>query len=130
MKLSKIASLLMAPVLTLSLAACSAPKDDASDAASGDAQIAELVAQKPADAEEAAELFQQLMQKENEIFASDSALWEKVFLAANKDEQWIRACCRRRKLHPTATQRETPHALPHRNLRLREERCNLPYRHH
>lgn len=46
MKLSKIASLLMAPVLTLSLAACSAPKDDASDAASGDAQIAELVAPK------------------------------------------------------------------------------------
>lgn len=48
MKLSKIASLLMVPVLALSLAACSAPKDDASDAASGDAQIAELVAQKPA----------------------------------------------------------------------------------
>lgn len=67
MKLSKIASLLMVPVLALSLAACSAPKDDASDAASGDAQIAELVAQKPAGAEEAAELFQQLMQKENEI---------------------------------------------------------------
>lgn len=89
MKLSKIASLLMVPVLALSLAACSAPKDDASDAASGDAQIAELVAQKPADAEEAAELFQQLMQKENEIFASDSALWEKVFLAANKDTPMI-----------------------------------------
>ena len=89
MKLSKIASLLMVPVLALSLAACSAPKDDASDAASGDAQIAELVAQKPAGAEEAAELFQQLMQKENEIFASDSALWEKVFLAANKDAPMI-----------------------------------------
>ena len=89
MKLSKIASLLMVPVLALSLAACSAPKDDASDAASGDAQIAELVAQKPAGAEEAAELFQQLMQKENEIFASDSVLWEKVFLAANKDAPMI-----------------------------------------
>ena len=89
MKLSKIASLLMVPVLALSLAACSAPKDDASDAASGDAQTAELVAQKPAGAEEAAELFQQLMQKENEIFASDSALWEKVFLAANKDAPMI-----------------------------------------
>lgn len=89
MKLSKIASLLMVPVLALSLAACSAPKDDASDAASGNAQIAELVAQKPAGAEEAAELFQQLMQKENEIFASDSALWEKVFLAANKDTPMI-----------------------------------------
>ena len=29
------------------------------------------------------------MQKENEIFASDSALWEKVFLAANKDAPMI-----------------------------------------
>lgn len=89
MKLSKIAALLMVPVLALSLAACSAPKDDASDAACGDAQIAELVAQKPADAEETAKLYQQLMQKENEIFASDSALWEKVFLAANKDTPMI-----------------------------------------
>ena len=46
MKLSKIAALLMLPVLALTLAACSAPKGDAKDATSGDAQIAELVAQK------------------------------------------------------------------------------------
>lgn len=85
MKLSKIAALLMLPVLALSLAACSAPKSGTSDAASGDTQIAELVAQKPSSAEEAAELYQQLLQKENEIFASDNALWEKVFNAANKD---------------------------------------------
>ena len=52
-------------------------------------QIAELVAQKPSSAEEAAELYQQLLQKENEIFASDNALWEKVFLAANKDTPMI-----------------------------------------
>lgn len=67
MKLSKIAALLMLPVLALSLAACSAPKSGTSDAASGDTQIAELVAQKPSSAEEAAELYQQLLQKENEI---------------------------------------------------------------
>lgn len=89
MKLSKIAVLLMVSVLALSLVACSAPKGDASDAASGDAKIAELMAQKPSSAEEATELFQQLLQKENEIFASDSALWEKVFLAANKDVPMI-----------------------------------------
>lgn len=63
MKLSKIAALLMLPVLALTLAACSAPKGDAKDAASGDAQIAELVAQKPSSAEEAAELYQQLLQR-------------------------------------------------------------------
>lgn len=89
MKLSKIAALLMLPVLALTLAACSAPKGDAKDATSGDAQIAELIAQKPSSAEEAAELYQQLLQKENEIFASDNALWEKVFLAANKDTPMI-----------------------------------------
>lgn len=89
MKLSKIAALLMLPVLALTLAACSAPKGDAKDATSGDAQIAELVAQKPSSAEEAAKLYQQLLQKENEIFASDNALWEKVFLAANKDTPMI-----------------------------------------
>ena len=89
MKLSKIAALLMLPVLALTLAACSAPKGDAKDATSGDAQIAELIAQKPSSAEEAAKLYQQLLQKENEIFASDNALWEKVFLAANKDTPMI-----------------------------------------
>ena len=62
MKLSKIAALLMLPVLALTLAACSAPKGDAKDATSGDTQIAELVAQKPSSAEEAAELYQQLLQ--------------------------------------------------------------------
>ncbi len=79
----------MLPVLALTLAACSAPKGDAKGATSGDAQIAELIAQKPSSAEEAAELYQQLLQKENEIFASDNALWEKVFLAANKDTPMI-----------------------------------------
>lgn len=84
MKLSKIAALLMLPVLALTRGVL-CPKGDAKDATSGDAQIAELVAQKPSSAEEAAKLYQQLLQKENEIFASDNALWEKVFLAANKD---------------------------------------------
>lgn len=47
-----------------------------------DPKIAELTAQKPANADEAAELYAKLMQKENEIFSSDNALWEKVFNAA------------------------------------------------
>lgn len=63
MKLSKITALLMVPVLALSLAACSAPKSDANNTASGDTQIAELIAQKPSSAEEATELFQQLLQR-------------------------------------------------------------------
>ena len=81
MKLSKIAALFMVPVLALCLVACSAPGGNASESASSDPKIAELTAQKPANADEAAELYAKLMQKENEIFSSDNALWEKVFNA-------------------------------------------------
>lgn len=89
MKLSKIAALFMVPVLALCLVACSAPGGNASESASSDPKIAELTAQKPANADEAAELYAKLMQKENEIFSSDNALWEKVFNAANKDSAMI-----------------------------------------
>ena len=89
MKLSKIAALFMVPVLALCLVACSAPGGNASESASSDPKIAELTAQKPANADEAAELYAKLMQKENEIFSSDNALWEKVFNAANKDSVMI-----------------------------------------
>ena len=89
MKLSKIAALFMVPVLALCLVACSAPGGNVSESASSDPKIAELTAQKPANADEAAELYAKLMQKENEIFSSDNALWEKVFNAANKDSAMI-----------------------------------------
>ena len=48
-----------------------------------------LTAQEPANADEAAELYTKLMQKENDILSSDNALWEKVFNAANKDSAMI-----------------------------------------
>lgn len=67
MKLSKIAALFMVPVLALCLVACSAPGGNASESAGSDSKIAELTAQKPANADEAAELYAKLMQKENEI---------------------------------------------------------------
>lgn len=89
MKLSKIAALFMVPVLALSLVACSAPGGNASESTSSDSKIAELIAQEPTNADEAAELYARLMQKENDILSSDSALWEKVFLAANKDMPMI-----------------------------------------
>ena len=89
MKLSKIAALFMVPVLALCLVACSAPSGNASESASSDPKIAELTAQKPTNADEAVELYAKLMQKENVIFSSDNALWEKVFNAANKDSAMI-----------------------------------------
>ena len=89
MKLSKIAALFMVPVLALCLVACSAPGSNASESTGSDPKIAELIAQEPANADEAAELYTKLMQKENDILSSDKALWEKVFNAANKDSAMI-----------------------------------------
>ena len=51
------------------------------------ADLATLMAEEPGDATEAAELYQALMAQENDILAEDSALWEKVFLSIDKDQQ-------------------------------------------
>ena len=51
------------------------------------ADLATLMTEEPADAHAAAELYQALMAQENEILAEDSALWEKVFLSIDKDQQ-------------------------------------------
>lgn len=89
MKLSKIAALFMVPVLALCLVACSAPGSNAGKSTGSDSEIAGLIAQEPANADEAAELYTKLMQKENDILSSDNTLWEKVFNAANKDSAMI-----------------------------------------
>ncbi len=89
MKLSEDRGRLWCRVLALCLVACSAPGGNVSESAGSDPKIAELTAQKPANADDAAELYAKLMQKENEIFSSDNALWEKVFNAANKDSAMI-----------------------------------------
>lgn len=51
------------------------------------ADLATLMTEELADAHAAAELYQALMAQENEILAEDSALWEKVFLSIDKDQQ-------------------------------------------
>lgn len=51
------------------------------------ADLATLMAEEPADATAAAELYQALMAQENVILGEDSALWEKVFLSIDKDQQ-------------------------------------------
>ena len=51
------------------------------------ADLATLMTEEPADANAAAELYQALMAEENDILAEDSALWEKVFLSIDKDQQ-------------------------------------------
>ena len=85
MKLSKIVAMLVAA----GLAACSADKSAQSSASDSNSDIAALVATEPGSADEAATLFAQLMQKENDILTSNSSLWEKVFLSANKNAPMI-----------------------------------------
>lgn len=51
--------------------------------------IKTLMAQEPNDADEAAKLYDKLLQAENDILSNNSALWEKVFLSANKNTPMI-----------------------------------------
>lgn len=53
------------------------------------ADLTTLMAEEPADARAAADLYQALMAQENDILAEDSALWEKVFLSIDKDSQTL-----------------------------------------
>ena len=89
MKTKKILTLLTAAVLVLSLAACGTGKDSKKDDGGKKAEIAALMAAEPATADEAAELHQKLMEQENAILSQNSALWEKVFLSANKNMTMI-----------------------------------------
>lgn len=89
MKTKRILTLLTAALLVLSLAACGTGKDSKKDDSGKKAEIAALMAAEPATADEAAELHQKLMEQENAILSQNSALWEKVFLSANKNTTMI-----------------------------------------
>lgn len=85
MKTKRILTLLTAALLVLSLAACGTGKDSKKDDSGKKTEIEALLAAEPATADEAAELHQKLMEQENAILSQNSALWEKVFLSANKN---------------------------------------------
>lgn len=89
MKTKRILTLLTAALLVLSLAACGTGKDSKKDDGGKKTEIAALLATEPATADEAAELHQKLMEQENAILSQNSALWEKVFLSANKNMTMI-----------------------------------------
>ena len=85
----RILTLLTAALLVLSLAACGTGKDSKKDDGGKKTDIAALIAAEPTTADEAAELHQKLMEQENAILSQNSALWEKVFLSANKNMTMI-----------------------------------------
>ncbi len=89
MKTKRILTLLTAALLVLSLAACGTGKDSKKDDSGKKTEVAALIAAEPATADEAAELHQKLMEQENAILSQNSALWEKVFLSANKNMTMI-----------------------------------------
>ena len=74
MNTKKLMTLLLAVVLVLSLVACGAKGGDRMDGMDND----------PKNAEEAAAMHKELTAQEAAILAENTALWEKVFMAADK----------------------------------------------
>ena len=71
---SRLLALLLIALIALSLAACGATGGDKTDGTSSE----------PKNAEEAAAMYNDLMAQENDILSENTALWEKVFMAADK----------------------------------------------
>lgn len=84
MKTAKILTALTVFLLIFSLAACGTSKDSKKDDGNKKSEIAALMATEPGTKDEATSLHQKLMEQENAILSNNSALWEKVFLSANK----------------------------------------------
>ena len=81
MKFQKFTALLLAVLLVLSLAACGTKDNEKKvDMSSNDSAMTD----EPKNAEEALALHKKLMEQENTILSQNTALWEKVFMAADK----------------------------------------------
>ena len=74
MKFQKFTALLLTALMVLSLAACGTKGGDKMDGMSSE----------PKNAEEAVAMHKELMAQENAILSENTALWEKVFMAADK----------------------------------------------
>ena len=71
---SRLLALLLVALIALSLAACGATGGDKMDGMSSE----------PKNAEEAVAMHKELMAQENAILSENTALWEKVFIAATR----------------------------------------------
>ena len=84
MKTTKILTVLTAVLLILGLAACGMTKDGKKKDGSKNADVISLLAVNPETKDEASDLHQKLMACETKILSENNALWEKVFLSADK----------------------------------------------
>ena len=81
MKFQKFTALLLAVLLVLSLAACGTKDNEKkADMSSNDSAMTD----EPKNAEEALALHKKLMEQENTILLQNTALWEKVYMEADK----------------------------------------------
>ena len=81
MNMKKRIALLLAVLMMLSLAACGTKDNDKMADMSGDSSA---MTGEPKNAEEALALHKKLMEQENTILSQNTALWEKVFMEADK----------------------------------------------
>ena len=81
MNVKKILALLLGAMMLLSLAACGAKDNDKQADMSGDGSA---MTGEPKTAEEALALHKELLERENAILSENTALWDKVFMAADK----------------------------------------------
>ena len=88
-KMSKISTVLVASLLTVSLTACSGTDDASNETVSTAPETTSSSSAKPSNADEAAKQYQDLMQQENDILSANSDLWEKVFASVDKDNPMI-----------------------------------------
>ena len=73
-------------VLAFGLTACGGAKNNKETASGQTAESGTSLSAEPGDDKEAADLYQKLMQKEEDIQSANAKLWEKLFLTIDKDQ--------------------------------------------
>lgn len=86
MKRSNMIMFLLILVLAFGLTACGKAKNNRETASGQTSESETLLSAEPGDAKEAADLYQKLMQKEEDIQSANAKLWEKLFLTIDKDQ--------------------------------------------
>lgn len=73
-------------VLAFGLTACGGAKNNKETASGQTSESGTSLSAELGDAKEAADLYQKLMQKEEDIQSANAKLWEKLFLTIDKDQ--------------------------------------------
>ena len=73
-------------VLAFGLTACGGAKNNKETASGQTSESGTSLSAEPGDDKEAADLYQKLMQKEEDIQSANAELWEKLFLTIDKDQ--------------------------------------------